>query len=275
VAGRRRRSGHERQQPDGDRQDEDRQQEEGEGGGRDDAGGGRGGDERAPCEALTILYCNAQSVAGKINELNVLAAEQEPDLILITESWCNATINNAFLSLPGYELQQDLRLDREDTADGRGGGLLVYSKQGLKVLSIDSGVDFVQHRKFLVKDLTCYLICRPPNGSVANMTKLAELIAKAGKHSILIGDFNLPGVDWTTGHCRANERQVVETVENKLMAQLVDFPTHIKGNVLDLVITNMPERVLEVREEGRLGRSNHSTLVVELSVGGLESSRLE
>jgi hypothetical protein len=250
------------------RQSEDGQQEEGERRGRDyaDRGGGRG-DEGAPCEALVILYCNAQSVAGKINELNAVAADQEPDLILITESWCNKNVNNAFLTLQGYELQQDLRLDREDTADGRGGGLLVYAKQGLKILAIDSGVDFVQHRKFLVRDITCYLVYRPPNGSVVNMTKLADLIRAADKNSVMIGDFNLPGVDWTTGHCRANEKQVVETIEEKLMVQVVDFPTHIKGNILDLVITNVPERVLEVREEGRLGKSDHSILVVEMSVG--------
>jgi hypothetical protein len=83
---------------------------------------GRGGDDRAPCKTLTILYCNAQSVVGKINDLSATAAEQEPDLILITESWCNQYIDNAFLSLPGYELQQDLRLDHADTADGRGVG---------------------------------------------------------------------------------------------------------------------------------------------------------
>jgi hypothetical protein len=162
-------------------QSTDRQQEEGERGGRDCAGGDGRGEGGAPCETLSFLYCNAQSVANKLNDLCAVAADQEPDLILITESWCNNNINNAYLSLPGYELQQDLRLDREDTADGRGGGLLVYSKQGLKILSIDSGVKFLQHRKFLVRDVTCYLIYRPPNGSVANMTKIAELMRTVEK----------------------------------------------------------------------------------------------
>jgi hypothetical protein len=37
----------------------------------------------------------------------------------------------------------------------------------------------------------------------------------------------------------------------------------------------MPERILEVREEGRLGKSNHSILVVELSVGKGEEKREE
>jgi endonuclease/exonuclease/phosphatase family metal-dependent hydrolase len=107
------------------------------------------------------------------------------------------------------------------------------------------------------------------------MTKLADLMRTVEKNSIMIGDFNMPGVDWETGHCRANERQVVEAMEDKFMVQLVDFATHVKGNILDLVVTNMPERILEVREEGRLGKSDHSILVVELSVGKGEDKREE
>ena len=67
----------------------------------------------------------------KIDELVSMAFEIGPDLILITESWCSEEISHAFLTIPGYEMQQDLRLDREDTAGGRGGGLLVYAKEGI------------------------------------------------------------------------------------------------------------------------------------------------
>jgi hypothetical protein len=71
-------------------------------------------------ETLVVLYMNAQSVVNKVNELSVIAADLEPDLILITETWCNAEITDAYLNLPGYEVQQDLRRDRTDTRDGRG-----------------------------------------------------------------------------------------------------------------------------------------------------------
>ena len=59
---------------------------------------------------------------------------------------------------------------------------------------------------------------------------------------------------------------MLETFEDMLMTQLVEFSTQVKGNILDLVITNMPERVLEVREEGRLGKSDHVMIVTEISV---------
>ena len=60
---------------------------------------------------------------------------------------------------------------------------------------------------------------------------------------------------------------MLEAVEDRLMTQMVDFSTQVRGNILDLVITNMPERVLEVREEGRLGKSDHVMIVTEISVG--------
>ena len=59
---------------------------------------------------------------------------------------------------------------------------------------------------------------------------------------------------------------MLEAFEDMLMTQLVEFSTQVKGNILDLVITNMPERVLEVREEGRLGKSDHVMIVTEISV---------
>jgi hypothetical protein len=187
-------------------------------------------------------------------------------LILITETWFHENINNEFLSLPGYELQHELRRDREDTKEGRGGGLLVYAKQGLNILSGDNSTDFVQHCKFFVNDLTCYLVYRSPNSTLENMTR-PELICKAEKNSIFNGDFNLPGVDWKTGHGRGSEKIFVEAVKDKFFEQMVDFSTHTRGNILDLVLTDVPDRISEVREEGRLGNSDHSILVIEVKVG--------
>jgi hypothetical protein len=92
-----------------------------------------GARRRATSEKVTILYLNAQSIVKKVDELGCVADLSKPDLILVTESWCNEDISNAFLSLDGYELIPDLRMDRETTARGRGGGgLLVYAKEGVR-----------------------------------------------------------------------------------------------------------------------------------------------
>ena len=214
-----------------------------------------------------ILYLNAQSVVGKLNELSCTLSEMEPDIVLITESWCNKEITDAHLGIPGYEMQTDLRRDRENTAGGRGGGVLVYTKTGLQILKLDNNVEFFQHCKFLVRDVTVYLLYRPPNGPAADLTKLANLISQSEKNCIIIGDFNLPNIDWEVGAARGGDKVVLEAVEEAMMTQMVDFSTQVRGNILDLVVTNMPERLTDVREEGRLGRSDHSMIVVEVSVG--------
>jgi hypothetical protein len=61
----------------------------------------------------------------------VTAEVENPDLILLTETWCGPHITNAELGLPGYQLETDSRRDRTDTAAGIGGGLLVYCKNGV------------------------------------------------------------------------------------------------------------------------------------------------
>jgi hypothetical protein len=48
------------------------------------------------------------------------------------------------------------------------------------------------------------------------------------------------------------------------MTQLVDFPTQVRGNTLDLVLTNMPDRVPSVEGAGRLGSSDHEMLLLKI-----------
>jgi hypothetical protein len=86
-------------------------------------------------KALNILYLNAQSIVKKVGELRCVADMLKPDIILVTESWCIGNISDAYLSLDGNELIPDLRMDRENTAGGSGGGLLVYAKMVFKFLN--------------------------------------------------------------------------------------------------------------------------------------------
>ncbi len=53
---------------------------------------------------------------GKNCNLCYVAAELSLDLILITKSWCNNYVTNAYryLKVSGYELRPELRKDRED-----------------------------------------------------------------------------------------------------------------------------------------------------------------
>ncbi len=164
-------------------------------------GGGPGGDgQGVKCGGLTVLYTNAQSILSKLPDLEATAHNFKPDIILITESWCNKTISDNVLKVIGYDLISDLRKDRTDTTNGIGGGILVYAKNGLAVLSIDNFSDFNQYAHFKIStslcDMNIFLIYRPPSSSKSNNEMLCNLIKNAPKDSLIIGDINFPKIDW-------------------------------------------------------------------------------
>ena len=204
----------------------------------------------------------------KIDELSCVASEQQPDIILLTETWCHPDISNAYLSLENYELVPDLRRDRADTGMGRGGGgLLVYVKTGIKIFALDNLVQFHQYCVFKVFDITFYLIYRSPNAPPTAIAGLIELAMAAPKNSILIGDFNLPEVLWDQASATGRTRELREALEEKHMTQLIDFPTQVRGNILDLVITDIPERFTELFASGHLGASDHVSITAKVAVG--------
>ena len=225
-----------------------------------------------------MLYCNARSIVNKINDLEIIAAEKNPDIILITESWCNQDTSNALLSIPGYHLDQNLRCDRTDTHYGIGGGLLVYCKIGLSILPCDSESDFNQYCSFKVLsadktvDFIVTLVYRSPNCSDFNTDLLCDLVSGLSdtESHFIIGDFNMPDVDWTTLNCSNKYKKFVDTYSDKSLFQLIDFPTHKRGNILDLVLTNSPERVLNIEDIGNLGNSDHSIISIDL-IANLDS----
>ena len=55
---------------------------------------------------------------------------------------------------------------------------------------------------FMVKGVTIFLVYRPPSGGAETISELANLVRTAGKDSMLIGDFNLPDIDWQAGNSK-------------------------------------------------------------------------
>ena len=75
------------------------------------------------------MFTNARSINKKINELKTMACDLEPEVIAVTETWTNQAITNDYLEIPNYV--QIARSDRQDTKEGRGGGILVYAKSSI------------------------------------------------------------------------------------------------------------------------------------------------
>lgn len=161
----------------------------------------------------------------------------------MTETWLNDGTSDAALTIQGYQLENDLRKDRSDTTKGIGGGILVYSKLGEKIQpnSKFQSNDFNQYCAFNIttnsEQLTVILIYRPPGSNKDNMTGLCNIMRAADNNTVLIGDFNLPHVDWEKLEGGSGTREFLGVMREEQLEQLVDFATHNKGNILDLVIS--------------------------------------
>ena len=86
------------------------------------------------------------------------------------------------------------------------------------------------------------------------------------KQTIIIGDVNLPDIDWIDLTSTARGRPVLTTALEEGLDQLVNFTTHTKGNILDLVLTNCPDKIISVSDGGRIGKSDHCILNIEVKV---------
>ena len=84
--------------------------------------------------------------------------------------------------------------------------------------------------------------------------------------NVLVGDFNFPEIDWTNGRSGSKGREFLEVTMEQFMEQLVSEPTHKSGHLLDLVLCNREGMIQEVRNECRLGRSDHDLIAFKIMV---------
>ena len=83
--------------------------------------------------------------------------------------------------------------------------------------------------------------------------------------SIVIGDINLPEIDWDRLHSDVAGREFLDTVQDVFMTQHVNFPTHDSGSTIDLVLSSNPDLVSSVSPIGKLGSSEHAMMMIQVA----------
>jgi hypothetical protein len=91
---------------------------------------------------------------------------------------------------------------------------------------------------------------------------------------LIIGDFNAPHINWSSGICEAS----VDSFENRLLEALKDGfwtqhvtaetrnPLHERSSLLDLVLTDEPELIDLIKHSAPLGKSDHDVLDFQLNI---------
>ena len=98
-------------------------------------------------------------------------------------------------------------------------------------------------------DVYCLLVYPPPSNSLDANDSVLNLITEfcVGKEVILVGDFNLPSIDWCTSPPKSSsaiDASFLDCFNSLGLTQWVHEPTYPhSGNILDLVLTSEPDRI--------------------------------
>ena len=204
--------------------------------------------------SFTCCYFNSRSLVNKLDKFQSFVYSSEYNIICVTETWLADFIFDQEILPSGYTI---FRKDRSS----RGGGVLVAvsdtipasvvpshtlhacpSHKDLEILSI-----LLKFEKNQI--LLCCVYISPNVNDIYlanNISCLSQTIHSHSKSSnissipsITIGDFNLPDIQWDTlTSSSPNSRSFCDFVFDNALVQLIHEPTHTKGNILDLVLTN-------------------------------------
>ena len=123
------------------------------------------------------------------------------------------------------------------------------------------------------------LVYRSLNSTAENNEKILHVIHNLYRlqkfsHLLLIGDFNLPDINWNDYSCPSDlslSTRFLDTVQDAFLIQHVDTPTrHCMGqcsSILDLIFTNDPAIVCNIVHLSPLGHSDHEGVLTGEKVG--------
>ena len=89
----------------------------------------------------------------------------------------------------------------------------------------------------------------PPDVSQSSVaTTLSHIESTVADHlCILLGDFNMPDIEWSSPSCSNHRsKSLCVFVFNNNFIQYIQSPKHVKGNILDLIFANSSEIIQEV-----------------------------
>lgn len=231
------------------------------------------------------IYTNSDNLLNKRAEFKAIIEHHDPMIMAITEVKPKNTkfaVQECEIAQDGYELFHNL--------EKKGRGVALYVKPELKPTvceQLESNFEeciFVECKsgdeKFRIG-----LIYRSPSSTTENNENLNKLIMEAvsdnPKNLLILGDFNYKEIDWSSQRCNTDRlhpaNHFLETCKDAFLIQNQSEPTRYRQgqepSLLDLVLTNREDIINEINTEASLGKSDHATLILSLSLSYQKTPR--
>lgn len=226
-------------------------------------------------KVLRVVSLNARSVVNKASSLEDVISCYQPHVLVITETWLHADVQDSEVIPSSYKL---IRKDRES----RGGGVAIAIKNNVAFTVLDgiNNHESVWCRiKFLGKRILLGGVYRPPSSSPEYLEAIQDYLAdntNSRSRIIITGDFNLPGINWADFSYDGKESRsadiLITTAFNFCLQQLVSEATRVdssSSSLLDLALVSSSFQGCSANVEE--GISDHKLLAVSCPVSGTRS----
>ena len=253
-----------------------------------------------PSKHFSVLYQNVRGFvpfsglgekimpldSDKILDFQCHVYQTKPDIIILNETWLAKEHNDAEL-FPNnthkvFRLDRSSRTHPPDPSNPKkfrkkGGGVLLAVKESIDVetkeISVGSKAEILsisiksKHQQLCLT--TCYRVGTLGDNNLLEVEKHLRRVAsqKKCKAHIIIGDFNLSSVSWNDNFSNIGlENKFLDLFNDLGLTQIIDKPTHEKGKVLDLLLTNVPGLVnnWNVLNKNAVCSSDHYAITFDL-----------
>lgn len=214
---------------------------------------------------MKVAHLNVRSLLTGFDELCSLIAENNFDVIMLTETWLNDNISTNVLNIPGYYFYHKDRL-------GRGGGVGAYVRCTLKHSTFDFNFQISEQLEHIFlkiclpnKKIIIGTFYRPPNTNINNMIVdfeniLSDTFLQADV-LLYLGDFNINFFNLSN--------PIMDTFESYGLQQLIDEPTRVtqsSSTLIDPIFINTPDLVTRYGTASSNGISDHNLVYVDMSL---------
>ena len=218
---------------------------------------------------------NINQLTTHIDELRILLANNDIDIISINETKLNESIQDHEVHIPGYEII------RRDRLTKGGGGVCFYVKNSINfTVRSDLHMDALENlcleihkpktRPFVI--VTWY---RPPDSPIGIFSPFESLIGKLDSENVeffVLGDMNC---DMVTARYDNDTSKLKNIADVYGLEQLIAEPTRItptSSTLIDLIYTNCSDKIA-CSGVCHVGISDHSMVYVyrKLSLNGMSN----
>ncbi len=229
---------------------------------------------------VKLVLFNARSLVNKLFDLQHMCANTIiPDVVAVTETWLSSSHNDALLQ-PYIDSYTIYRCDR----DSRGGGAAIFVHDSLHSVHLCNvnavGIESVWCKVSLPLEgstISYILGCvyRAPTCHIAAFTDWFQSVQHnvysifVSAPIIIMGDFNFPTINWSVPNSTCNDvydNLMLSCISQLGLTQCINMPTRL-ANTLDLVLTNVSDRLHDVSVLPPFSNSDHELISFMIFTG--------